>query len=154
MITDPMKDYAIPYLIGKGLDLGLGKEKVISSAKSVRKDRSLKPDIVSDIVKLKKVEDLSQDYVFASMVLQKYAETIEVINSWKRVLKISGRLIVTVPVGEDVDSQSLDDPELETKQLFTEKTLWLYFNYCNLRVIEKRIKVVGGKRYLFFVTEK
>jgi ubiquinone/menaquinone biosynthesis C-methylase UbiE len=154
MKKDYMKNYAIPYLIGKGLDLGLYEGKIIPSVKSVRKDRTLKPDIVSDLIKLKKVEDLSQDYIFASNILQIYHDTFNVINSWKRVLKENGRIILTTPHGEDLDLGSLGNTEEKVKQLFTEKTLWLYLTSCGLKVISKRVEIHEGKRYMFFVCEK
>lgn len=84
------------YMSGKGLDIGYkgsvkDAEPVLPSAIGVDMDY---PGYNGSILPF---PDSSQDYVFASHVLEHIYNPIETIEEWFRVLKTGGYLVICVP---------------------------------------------------------
>ena len=54
-------------------------------------------DIICDVSKKLPIEDLSQDIVIARHTLEHIVDVAEALESWNRVLKIGGKLILALP---------------------------------------------------------
>lgn len=84
------------YMSGKGLDIGFrgslpNAEPVLPSATGID------TDFPGYDGKNLPFSDESQDYVFASHVLEHISDPIQAIKEWFRVLKIYGHLVICVP---------------------------------------------------------
>lgn len=114
--SDKIAALVIPYLMGKGLDLGVGLRKVwphVIGVDNLFDYKGMRPepvDIVSDCDKLPMFADVSMDFVFSSHLLEhfKEEEVPAILNEWARVIKPGGHLVLYVPsanhyphVGED-----------------------------------------------------
>ena len=89
------------YIKGDVIDIGCGKEKIVEDARGW--------DIAngdSDCQYMEGVEDESYDTVYASHVLEHVENPVDAINSWWRILKKDGFLIIAVP-DEDLYEQGL-----------------------------------------------
>lgn len=92
---------AVPYLQGRGLDIGCGMQKVWPSAIGVDNGHHFGrggADIQGDGTDLSMFADASMDYVFSSHFLEHVHGPIEpVLREWWRVLKVGGRLVLYLP---------------------------------------------------------
>lgn len=99
---------AMPYLRGKGLDLGCGPEKVIDTKNVVGVDSCkdtgmfgipINPDIKADIEKLGLFASGSVDFVFSSHALEHfdYCKVPDILREWFRVVKTGGYVILYLP---------------------------------------------------------
>jgi ADP-heptose:LPS heptosyltransferase/predicted SAM-dependent methyltransferase len=105
----------VPYLSGRGVDLGAGDFKILPHAMSVDNMNheqfgfSIKPD-----VRVENAEDLSvfgsqsMDFVYSSHLLEHLEHPAEALKEWWRILKPGGYLVLYLPhedlypkVGED-----------------------------------------------------
>lgn len=100
---------AVPYLRGKGLDLGCGLEKVLDTTNVIGIDnnRDLKLfniaarfDIEMDVTDLSLFSSRSVDFVFSSHVLEhiEYARVPAVLRDWCRLIKKGGYLVLYLPL--------------------------------------------------------
>ena len=85
----------IPYIRGRGLDLGCGTAKVLPHAIGV--DLHPSADVVQDIQDLSMFGDESMDFVFSSHALEDLPDTKSVLKEWWRVLKNGGYLVLYLP---------------------------------------------------------
>src|SRR5512133_778938 len=87
------------FLIGRGLDLGCGEQKVVETA--IAMDiRSPVADIKADLSSpdaLRLFADDSMDYVFSSHLLEHMHDYKGSLKEWWRVVRYGGHLILYVP---------------------------------------------------------
>lgn len=100
---------AMPYLRGKGLDLGCGPEKILDTKNviGVDSDKDLglfgikaNFDVQADVTNLSMFASRSFDFVFSSHVLEhvEYAKVPETLRGWCRLVKKGGHLTLYLPL--------------------------------------------------------
>ena len=94
----------VPYLDGKGIDIGCGDAKVLPHAVGIDslKDVALfgtemKPDLVCEDACKLAIPDADLDFVFSSHLLEHIEDTRAALNEWWRCLKVGGYLILYLP---------------------------------------------------------
>jgi SAM-dependent methyltransferase len=113
METPLIREEALPYCIGNGIDIGYGGCKIKKSAISLDLymwiggqwfgyDPLLEPDgdelnYGGDGRDLP-FRDQVMDYVYSSHCLEDFENTREVLTEWVRVLKIGGYLLLYLPI--------------------------------------------------------
>lgn len=127
--------------IGNGLDIGCADRPISKFAKTVDIIPDYKPDYLSDMHNLP-LGDGSRDFLVASHVLEHTENTIGCLKEWKRVLRVGGRIGISVPNGELCDHETLGDSMGFHKTLFTKKTLELFLKYIGFQEVKvKTIKL-------------
>lgn len=94
----------VPYIRGKGIDIGCGPTKVLPHAIGIDslKDVELfgvqmKPDLVCEDACKLAIPDADLDYVFSSHLLEHIEDTQAALREWWRVLKVGGYLVLYLP---------------------------------------------------------
>lgn len=101
--SDKIAHLVVPYLQGKGLDVGCGPAKVwhrcigVDSLKDYNGQRPPSVDIVCDAEKLELFKDASLDYVYSSHFLEHTVDYKSVLKEWWRVIKSGGYLVLYLP---------------------------------------------------------
>lgn len=90
----------IPFVRGKGLDLGCGPWKAFPHMIGV--DSQAYPggdgaNLVCDVTKLEMFADAHFDFVYSSHTLEDQEDTQATLREWWRVLKVGGYLILYLP---------------------------------------------------------
>jgi ADP-heptose:LPS heptosyltransferase/predicted SAM-dependent methyltransferase len=94
---------AVPYLQGKGLDIGCGPNKVwpsaigIDSLKDYGGQRLQSVDVVCNAENLEFFSDSSMDYVYSSHFLEHTHDYKSALKEWWRVIKNGGYLVLYLP---------------------------------------------------------
>ena len=94
---------AVPYLQGRGLDVGCGMNLVWPSAIGVDSKKAFGPHTAASVESegddLSMFADATMDYVFSSHTLEHFeSEKVPaVLAEWWRVLKVGGRLVLYLP---------------------------------------------------------
>lgn len=134
---NPSRDILKDICVGDGLDIGSADRPISKNAKTVDINRDYNPDYGVDMHNLP-IDDLSQDFIIMSHVLEHTDRVISCLKEMKRVLKHGGGIGITVPNGELCSHTDLGDGMMTHKMLFTRKTLELYM----LHIGFKDVKVV------------
>lgn len=94
----------VPYIRGKGIDIGCGPTKVLPHAIGIDslKDTELfgvemKPDLVCEDATQLAIPDADLDFVFSSHLLEHIEDTGKALNEWWRCLKVGGYLVLYLP---------------------------------------------------------
>ena len=94
----------VPYIRGKGIDIGCGPTKVLPHAIGIDslKDEELfgvqmKPDLVCEDACKLAIPDADLDFVFSSHLLEHIEDTQAALREWWRVLKVGGYLVLYLP---------------------------------------------------------
>lgn len=94
----------VPYLRGKGIDIGCGANKVLPHAIGIDslKDVELfgvqmKPDLVCEDATKMAIPDADLDFCFSSHLLEHIPDTRAALTEWWRVLKVGGYLTLYLP---------------------------------------------------------
>jgi len=107
--TTKIRDIALKYCNGNGIDLGCGDEKICEEAIGIdsgldflygpnKDNRNLScVNIRKEIYDLKMFDDKSLDYVYTSHFLEHLPDPITMINDIERVLRPGGYFIVYLP---------------------------------------------------------
>jgi predicted SAM-dependent methyltransferase/ADP-heptose:LPS heptosyltransferase len=90
----------LPYVRGRGLDLGCGPWKAYEHMIGV--DAAAYPggngaNLVCDVTKLEMFADASMDFVYSSHTLEDQEDTLATLREWWRVIKPGGYLILYLP---------------------------------------------------------
>jgi ubiquinone/menaquinone biosynthesis C-methylase UbiE len=94
--TGKNRHFFLPFASGNGVDLGCGSDPIHERA--VRVDRTVgHGHLLGDVTDLYWFADGSLDYVYASHVLEDFADWQPVLTEWVRVLRPGGRLLIAVP---------------------------------------------------------
>lgn len=95
---------AVPYLRGKGLDLGAGVFKVLPHVISVDNgDHEALGHVITPDIKVDTAEDLglfasgSMDFVFSSHLLEHIVDYKSALKEWWRVVKQGGCMVLYLP---------------------------------------------------------
>jgi len=95
--TSKTRERLLPYLCGKGVDLGCGTDKLNSSALGVDRYPYHEVDFLSDVTKLDYFENNFFDYVYSSHTLEDIDDTKKTLKEWWRILRPGGFLILYLP---------------------------------------------------------
>lgn len=94
----------VPYIRGKGIDVGCGPTKVLPHAIGIDscKDVELfgvemKPDMVCEDACKLSIPDADLDFVFSSHLIEHLNEPARALSEWWRCLKVGGHLILYWP---------------------------------------------------------
>jgi predicted SAM-dependent methyltransferase/ADP-heptose:LPS heptosyltransferase len=94
----------VPYIRGKGIDIGCGPTKVLPHAIGIDslKDTELfgvemKPDLVCEDACKLAIPDADLDFVFSSHLLEHIDYWEGALREWWRVLKVGGYLVLYLP---------------------------------------------------------
>lgn len=87
--------WAVPYLEGKGFDIGCGAEKVVEWATGI--DLHAGADIIQDGARLDTVASETVDFVFSSHFIEHVKDYQSALAEWWRVLKVGGHLVLYWP---------------------------------------------------------
>jgi ADP-heptose:LPS heptosyltransferase/predicted SAM-dependent methyltransferase len=111
-ITDPCGDESgkvkyevVPYIRGKGIDVGCGPNKIFPYVVGVDSgidtelfNIEMKPDVVcDDACDLSFIDDADLDFVFSSHLLEHIQDTAKALKEWWRVIKVGGYLVLYLP---------------------------------------------------------
>lgn len=126
---------------GNGLDIGSADRPISKVAKTVDIIPDYNPDYLSDMHNLP-IGDGSRDFIVASHILEHTNDTIGCLKEWRRVLRVGGRIGISVPNGEKCNPETLGDSMGFHKTLFTKKTLELFLKYVRFKEVKvKTIKL-------------
>lgn len=87
--------WAIPYLEGRGFDIGCGDQRVVPWATGIDLNRSA--DINGDGRDLSQVADRSLDFIFSSHFIEHVADYETALAEWWRCIKVGGHLVLYWP---------------------------------------------------------
>jgi len=143
---------------GTGIDVGCGSDKISDRAIGVdivgrgetgkygcEKNKVSVADIKSSGDNLRMFSKSSLDFVIARDNLEHYLDFLKTLKEWNRVLKIGGKLGITTPNDDEVDSIRLDPTH---KHAFNLDSLETALNLTGFRVIEKGITIKGWGFYV------
>lgn len=90
----------LPYVRGRGLDLGCGPWKAYPHMIGI--DAQAYPggdgaNLMCDVAKLDMFADGTMDFVYSSHTLEDQADTAAVLKEWWRLLKVGGYLLLYLP---------------------------------------------------------
>lgn len=120
---------------GNGLDIGSADRPISELAKTVDIFPDYGPDYLSDMHNLP-IGDNSRDFIVASHVLEHTDNTIGCLKEWRRVLRVGGRIGISVPNGELCNSETLGDSMGFHKTLFTKNILALFLKYVGFKEVK------------------
>lgn len=95
-----IKWHVVPYVMGRGLDIGCGPWKVFPNVigyDSHPSWRQIGVDVFGDARKLDLFADGCMDFVFSSHTLEDLEDTEATLKEWWRVIKPGGRLVLYLP---------------------------------------------------------
>jgi len=101
--TSKVRHIVKPYLIGKGIDIGFGGDKVDKSfdgcdlPKGYAVTGNDKNDIPADITKGLPIADETYDTVYSSHLIEDFQDTRIILVEMLRILKPGGNLILVFP---------------------------------------------------------
>ena len=101
--VDLIRETALPYCKGHGLDLGCGFNKVTQEAWGLDLRTPYTElgndtiELIMDAEKLEHIRANSLDYIFSSHLLEDFEDTRKVLWYWLSCLKIGGYLILYLP---------------------------------------------------------
>lgn len=94
--TGRNRNWFLPFCRGTGVDLGCGCAPIHERA--IRIDRTEgHGHITGDVSSLPWFQDGVLDYVYASHVLEDFADWWPVLREWTRVIRVGGHLCIAVP---------------------------------------------------------
>lgn len=128
------------------LDVGCGNRKIYPSAIGVDltpkgemgvagsqlSGNPSEADIVSDYTDMPMIKDESYDYVVSRHTLEHAIDLVRTLTEWKRVLKIGGRLVISVPDDDVLPGVPLDPTHVHA---FTKKSLEQILTILGFKII-------------------
>ena len=103
--TAKVRNWVLPFCIGKGCDIGFGGDKIlkidcdgIDFPQPYTKTGKDKVDIGCDVINNEiPVPDNSYDYVYTSHLIEDFVDTNDALRKFIRVLKSGGNLVLVFP---------------------------------------------------------
>jgi len=105
--TSKIREKALPYCVGKGVDLGCGRDKIKPDAIGIDDDPWPEVDKVGNITKLD-FADGELDYVYSSHALEDQVDTEAVLEEWSRAIRSGGNIVLYLPHKEHYKGVNLD----------------------------------------------
>lgn len=148
----------IPWLSGKGIDVGCSNRSIFKNDVRVDIDKNVHPDIEASADKIP-VADEMFDYLYAIHVLEHMDDTHKALVEWARVIKKGGIIAVVHPDVEFTKVQRPfglnpdENPFYEHKHEFTQKSFLDYYDsnpVANLRLIASGVACGNWSFYLIF----
>jgi ADP-heptose:LPS heptosyltransferase len=149
--TQKIRDAALPYCNGAGVDIGCRDDKIKPDAVGFDKDHYPHAvDVVGDARKVQAHFKPGQfDYVFSSHCLEDIADTDATLRGWLSILKKGGNIILQVPHPKLYKGCNLDHKHPG----FTPEELSEMLVALGCEILESR-KDEGKDRYSTFVVAK
>jgi len=127
--------------VGNGIDIGSADRPISDNAKTLDINPDYNPDYLCDMHNIP-IKDNSLDFIVASHVLEHTNNTIGVLKEWRRILKVGGKIGISVPDGECCDYRDLGDSMMCHKTLFTLTTLKLFLGHVGFEILQlKKVKL-------------
>lgn len=133
-------------LQGRGIDVGCGSDKINEDSIGVdiigqgergkygcEKNKISMADIRASGDNLFMFKNDSLDYVISRDNLEHYVDFLKTLKEWNRVLKVGGKLGITMPDDNKINSLKLDPTH---KHAFTIESLTTALNLTGFKVIE------------------
>lgn len=143
---------------GKGIDVGCGSDKITEKVIGVditgkgesgkygcEKNRLSQADIKSSGDNLFMFKDNSLDYVIARENLEHYIDFLKALKEWNRILKMRGKVGITTPNDDQIDSLMLDKSH---KHAFNLSSLKTALELAGFKVIENGEIINGWSFYV------
>jgi len=143
---------------GKGVDVGCGSNKITKNAIGIdiigkgergkygcEKNKISEADIKSSGDNLTMFDNNSLDYVVARDNLEHYIDYLKTLREWNRILKKGGKLGITIPNDEEIDSLRLDPTH---KHAFNPNSLKTALNLTGFKMIETGETIKGWGFYI------
>ena len=111
------------YLIGNGLDLGCGPDKIHPEALGVDVAPFPGVNYVLDVRDLYPFKKQTFDYVFSSHTLEDLEDPLDALKEWSRVLKSGGLLILYLPHKDLYPNLGQEGSNPAHKNDFVEQTI-------------------------------
>jgi len=105
--TSKIREKALPYCVGKGVDLGCGRDKIKPDSIGIDDDPWPEVDRVGNITKLD-FADGELDYVYSSHALEDQVDTEAVLEEWSRSVRSGGNIVLHLPHKEHYRGVNLD----------------------------------------------
>ncbi|MDD5193306.1 MAG: class I SAM-dependent methyltransferase [Candidatus Nanoarchaeia archaeon] len=148
----------IKICIGKGIDVGCGSDKICPEVIGIdivgkgeigkygcEKNKISDADVKSSGDNLPMFEDCSLDYVVSRDNIEHYVDFLKALKEWNRVLKKRGKLGITTPDEDCINSLKLDPSH---KHAFNLESLKTALNLTGFKVIESGETIRGWGFYV------
>ncbi len=114
---DPMWNKEVeslmPWLFGKGADIGCGNRSITPDIVRVDIDEKVKPDVLASGDKLP-FKDEEFDYITSIHSFEHFEDQVKTLNEWLRVIKVGGIIAIVHP---DVFFTKKQNPEIDAPGL-------------------------------------
>lgn len=145
--TAKIRDRALPWCEGRGLDLGCGSDKIRPEALGIDLRESPVRDLHADVSGPLPFESGAFDYVFSSHCLEDIWDTEATLEEWVRVVRPGGRLIFYLPHPQHYRGYNAD----HRHQGFTQEDMAALLPPAGCRVLVNELDADGDDRYSIFV---
>lgn len=137
------------YASNRKLNLGCGDVRLAGYI-NVDALEKFRPDVVCDVSKLEFSDDNQYDLVRASHVLEhfEYPRCVEVLQEWRRVLRVGGYIVVCVPDFQALSWRTILQPSGLVLEDDTYKNGWMNGLFALDLPPEFRHKVVFTRKSL------
>lgn len=148
----------MPYLFGKGVDVGCSNRSPKSDQIRVDINPKMNPDYVADADKLP-FEDKEFDYLTAIHVLEHFPDTKKALLEWRRVVKDHGIIAIVYPDVEHTGVQTEEKLESAHNPFYKhyhEKTYKEFLDWfetikpCGLEIIDSGVACGEWSFYVIF----
>lgn len=114
---DPMWKWEVeclmPWLSGKGVDIGCGARSISKDILRVDIDKKVKPDVVASGDDLP-FKDGEFDFITAIHAFEHFPDPVKTLKEWLRVVKVGGIIGIVHP---DIFYTKKQNPEIDNKGL-------------------------------------
>ena len=145
--TCKIRDSVLRFCEGNGVDIGAGGNKIKPSAINIDLEMPY-ACVGQDVVNLKGdarslywFKDGVLDYVYSSHLLEDFENKDEVLEEWKRVLKIGGNMILYLP--DEQEYRKFCENTGQVRNLYHKDPLF------SIKTVKEIAKRIGGLEIIF-----
>jgi len=142
------------FCIGKGLDVGCGYKKISEESLGVdvlKQDPRCVAEIWASAENLSMLADAKWDYIVSCQTLEHLINIKETLKEWFRVLKLGGKVAVSVPDAER-EERAVKDAHHSTA--FTKQTLTWFFEATGFEILETELMEEAGWPTILLAAQK